>query len=120
MGSCVDACVYHAVEVNADGYAETDKDKCTTCGACIKACPKGLIRRIPKSAKIMVACSNHDKGRDVREVCKAGCIACGLCVKTCKYGAITLHDNLAVVDYDKCTGCLECVGKCPTKVIKVL
>ncbi len=120
MGSCVDACHFHAVEVNLSGYAETNQTKCVNCGACIAACPKNLIGRIPKSAKIMVACSNRNKGREVSSVCKAGCIACGLCVKTCKYGAITMENNLPKIDYSKCTGCLECVGKCPTKVIKIL
>jgi electron transport complex protein RnfB len=120
MGSCTDACHYHAVDVNTQGFSEVNNEKCVNCGACIAACPKGLIKRIPKSAKIMVACSNHGRGKEVSSVCKSGCIGCGLCVKTCKYGAITLDNNLAVVDYSKCTGCLECVQKCPTKVIKVL
>lgn len=120
MGSCTDACHYHAVDVNMDGFSEIDNDKCINCGACIDACPKNLIKRIPKKAKIMVACSNHDKGKDVMSICKAGCIGCGICAKTCKYGAIVMDNNLPVIDYDKCTGCLECVEKCPTKVIKVL
>lgn len=120
MGSCVDACNFSSIEVNTNGFAEVNNGKCTNCGACINACPKKLIRRIPKSAKVMVACSNHNKGREVSSICKAGCIGCGLCVKTCKYGAIVMDNNLAVIDYTKCTGCLECVAKCPTKVIKAL
>lgn len=120
MGSCVDACHYHSIEVNTSGFAEVNNIKCINCGACIKTCPKNLIKRIPKSAKIMVACSNHNRGKDVSSICKAGCIGCGICVKTCKAGAIVMDNNLAVIDYTKCTGCLDCVAKCPTKVIKVI
>lgn len=117
MGSCVDACQDHAVEVNMQGFSEINQKKCISCGRCIVACPKKIIKRIPADAKIFVACSNHDKGKDVREVCKNGCIACGICAKNCKAGAITIVDNLAVIDYTKCTGCLECVSRCPSKCI---
>lgn len=120
MGSCVDSCHYHAIEVNAQGFAEVNNAKCINCGACIEACPKNLIKRIPKSAKVMIQCSTPLKGKEVKAVCKAGCIGCGLCVKNCKYGAIVMVDNLPVIDYTKCTGCMVCVEKCPTKVIKAL
>ncbi|MEG2456965.1 MAG: hypothetical protein RSB08_04015, partial [Clostridia bacterium] len=30
MGSCVDACVDHAVEVNMKGYSEINQEKCIT------------------------------------------------------------------------------------------
>ncbi len=117
MGSCVDACNNHAVEVNMKGYGEVYQDKCIGCGLCVAACPKKIIKRIPASAKVFVACSNHKKGKEVREVCSKGCIACGLCAKVCEFGAITIVDNLAVIDYSKCTGCGKCANKCPQHCI---
>ena len=47
----------------------------------------------------------------------AGCIACRKCEKTCPSGAITVCDNLAVIDYDKCTACGMCAEVCPRKCI---
>lgn len=29
-----------------------------------------------------------------------------------------MKDNLPVIDYAKCTGCMTCVEACPKKVIK--
>jgi electron transport complex protein RnfB len=58
-----------------------------------------------------------DTGRAVRQVCSVGCIACQRCVKTCPTGAIYMEDNLARINYDKCTNCRECVAVCPMKTI---
>lgn len=115
---CSSLCPYNAINVNGDGYAVVDKEKCVSCGICILNCPKKLISRIPKSAKVYIACSNHGKGKDVKELCSHGCIGCGICAKNCPENAITLVDNLPVIDYKKCTGCLTCVAKCPVKCIK--
>jgi formate hydrogenlyase subunit 6/NADH:ubiquinone oxidoreductase subunit I len=61
-----------------------------------------------------------DRGRVVRANCRAGCIGCALCQKICEAGAITVKDNIAQIDYEKCTQCLKCVDKCPAKAIKVM
>lgn len=118
-GSCVQACTYHAIRVH-NGVAVVDADQCAGCGACVKACPKGLIELIPKDKKAAVACSNQDKGPEVKKVCSAGCIGCRLCTKQCEAGAITVDGFLAHVDYDKCIGCGKCAEKCPSKIIKWL
>ncbi|MDR1414448.1 MAG: FAD-dependent oxidoreductase [Odoribacteraceae bacterium] len=41
--------------------------------------------------------------------------ACNPCSFACRRGAITKNSTAAVpvVDYDKCTGCMECVHQCP-------
>jgi ferredoxin len=92
-------------------------DKCTACGACVKACPRTLIelrKKAKKDRKIYVACSNCDKGGPARRACKVACIACSKCVKVCEYGAITIENNLAHIDATKCTFCRKCVTECPT------
>lgn len=116
-GSCVDACQHHAVTVKQKGYSEVSLSKCISCGRCISVCPKKIIKRIPASATYYVACSNHQKGKEVRELCTKGCIACGLCVKQCEVGAITIVDNLATIDYMKCINCGKCAAKCPQRCI---
>jgi ferredoxin len=92
-------------------------DKCVSCGACVKACPRNLIelrKKAKKDRKLYVACSNCDKGGPARRACKVACIACSKCVKVCEFGAITIEDNLAYIDAAKCTFCRKCVTECPT------
>lgn len=119
-GKCVDACPYHAIDIPGNGVAVVTQSKCVQCGTCILACPKKLMKRISAKAKVYIACSNHDKGKEVRSICSVGCIGCGLCAKVCEFGAITMVDGLPVFDYDKCTNCRKCVEKCPSKSILTL
>jgi electron transport complex protein RnfB len=67
---------------------------------------------------VAVLCSSIEKGAVVRKKCSQGCIACNKCVKECPDGAIVIEENLAVIDYAKCTGCGHCVEICVTKCIK--
>ena len=117
FGSCVDACQFDAIHV-VDGVAVVDREKCVACGKCVSTCPKALIELIPYKAPQAVACSSKDKGKDVRVSCKTGCIGCMICTKQCETGAITVTDNLATIDYEKCNGCGKCAEKCPQKIIK--
>lgn len=118
-GTCVNACPYHAVEVE-DGKAFVNTDLCKSCGLCIKACPKSLIKRVPVSAKYYVACSSQCRGKDVMNACQVGCIACGKCQRLCPNGAIILVNNVPVIDYSKCTNCGACAEGCPRKCIKLV
>ena len=117
-GNCVDVCLFDAIHI-VDGIAEVDASKCTGCGACVKACPKGLINLLPKSAVYAVKCSSKDKGVDTKNNCKVGCIGCKICEKNCPSDAIHVEDNHAVIDYRKCTLCGNCAEKCPKKIIVI-
>ncbi|MCI8595631.1 MAG: RnfABCDGE type electron transport complex subunit B [Clostridia bacterium] len=118
LGSCSESCKFDAISVDRDlGFAIVDSPKCTSCGACVAVCPKKIIGRIPKDAKVYVACSNTHRGKEVSSVCERGCIGCGLCAKNCPTGAIELSNNLAAIDYDKCIGCEKCKEVCPRKCI---
>ena len=116
-GSCVKACAFDAIHV-VDGVAVVDKEKCVACGKCVSSCPNHLIELVPYKAEHLVQCSSHDKGKDVKSVCESGCIGCTLCTKQCEFDAIHMEDNLAVIDYEKCTNCGKCAEKCPVKVIQ--
>ena len=94
-----------------------DPEKCTNCGACMKACPRGLITSVPASKKVHVACANLDKGKAAMSVCGNSCIGCGLCEKECKKDAIHVVNGVAVIDYDKCVGCKLCTKVCPRDAI---
>ena len=116
-GSCVKACMFDAIHI-VDGVAVVDKEKCVACGKCVAQCPNHLIELVPYKAEHLVQCSSQDKGKQVKEVCSAGCIGCMLCTKVCEDGAITVENNLAHIDYAKCTNCGKCAEKCPVKVIQ--
>ena len=49
--------------------------------------------------------------------CQYGCIGLGSCVRGCPFGAISVVDGVAIVDHERCTGCLKCVETCPKHII---
>ena len=116
-GNCKVVCAFDAIEI-VDGLAIIDKEKCTACGLCVEECPKAVITWVPYKNNVIVACNNKDFGKAVKDVCTVGCIGCKICEKNCEFDAIHVTDNLAKVDYDKCTHCMVCVQKCPTKSIR--
>ena len=116
FGTCAKACVFGAITV-IDKVAHIDPTKCRGCGTCVALCPKQIIKLVPASAPVWVECSSKQKGADVRKACEVGCIGCKLCEKACEFGAISVVDNLARIDYSKCTGCGKCADKCPRKII---
>ena len=115
-GNCTRVCPENAVCIQ-NGCAEVG-DRCISCGACMLACPQKLFDRIPADAKVYVACSSRDRGKAVMDVCKVGCIGCGKCAKVCPQGAVTMQDNLPVIDYTKCIGCGKCAESCPRGSIR--
>jgi len=119
FGTCVKACPFGAISMSAEFLPVVDKFKCRSCNKCVLACPKKLFSLIAIANIVYVACNSHDLGKDVKGVCSVGCIACKLCEKACKFDAIAVSDNLAVIDYHKCTSCLECVKVCPAKTIRI-
>ena len=42
------------------------------------------------------------------------CIGCGKCQKVCNFDAITVENNVAYIDFNKCRMCTKCVDECPT------
>ena len=120
-GDCVAACQFDAIRMNPEtGLPEVDEEKCTACGACTKACPRGIIelrKKGPKGRRVYVSCVNKDKGAVSMKACKVSCIGCGKCLKECQFEAITLTGNLSYIDPDKCRLCRKCEKACPTHAI---
>ncbi len=54
------------------------------------------------------------------QACKFGCLGFGDCVSVCRFEAIRIVDGLAVVDYEKCTGCGACAKACPRNLIEMV
>ncbi len=118
---CTNACSFGAITMDpATGLPVVDEEKCTACGACVKACPKGVIElrnKGPKSRRVFVSCINKDKGAVARKACSAACIGCSKCAKVCPFEAITVENNVAYIDFNKCKLCTKCVAECPTGAI---
>jgi electron transport complex protein RnfB len=117
-GDCVRACNFDAMFMNSEtGLPVIIDDKCVSCGACVKACPRHLIelrKKAKKDRKLYVACQNCDKGGPARRACKVACIACSKCFNVCEFNAITIENNLAYINAANCTFCRKCVTECPT------
>lgn len=124
MGDCEVSCDFDAIHINPDTrLPEVIEDKCTSCGACVKACPKNIIelrKKGPKSRRIFVSCVNQDKGGAARKACTNACIGCSKCEKECAFDAIKVENNLAYIDHVKCRLCRKCVVVCPTMAIHEL
>lgn len=134
FGTCEKVCPFGAIKMSPEGLPVIDEAKCKACNKCVLACPKKLFSLVAVTHNVYVACSSQDSAKKTRAVCPLGCIACKLCEKACKFDAIHVLDasaalginpesnrridNLAVIDYNKCTSCGECVKVCPVKCIK--
>jgi len=120
-GDCVRVCDFDAIHMNAEtGLPVVTDDKCTACGACVKACPKYIIelrKKNKRDRKIFVSCINEDKGGIAKKSCAVACTGCGKCEEVCPHDAITIENFLAYIHPVKCKLCRKCVEVCPTHAI---
>lgn len=125
-GDCYRSCKFDAIVMDKNGLPQIIEDKCTACGACVKACPKNIISLVPFNSKYHVSCLNTEKTPVMKKSCSVGCIGCKLCEKACEKvfldnknvrTAITVENFLAKFDYQNCISCGECFKVCPQKVI---
>jgi len=120
-GDCVAACRFDAIHLDPiTKLPVVDEEKCVACGACAKSCPRNIIEMRNKGKggkRVFVSCMNKEKGALAKKNCAVACIGCGKCAKVCPFEAITITNDLAYIDFEKCKLCKKCVPECPTNAI---
>lgn len=118
LADCERICDFSAIAMNEYGLPVVDPDRCTACGDCVEACPKGLFALLPLDHRLLVQCKNLVTGNDVLEQCRVACTACGKCVQDAAPGLISVATGVAVVDYERMAEATErAVARCPTGAI---
>jgi ferredoxin-type protein NapG len=115
---CIDVCQPLALSPASlfDGVANLgtpvlDVTRCIICMECIRVCPTGALKKIPKE--------EVDIGTAVilQDICLAWQKKkrCKVCYKSCPSKAIKLEKRrFPVLLPEKCNGCGICIRKCPT------
>ncbi len=116
-GDCEVVCDFDAIVMNEFGIPVVDVQKCTACGDCVEACPKGLFSIHPISHRLWVACKSLEAGDEVLDVCDVGCTACGKCAMDAEDNMITMVKNLPVINYSKEHKTQAPIQRCPTGAI---
>ncbi len=83
---------------------------CCCCGDCC-----GVLRSArqhPQPASVLASAF-------FAKVEAAACNGCGACTRRCQMDAVTMVDNVAVLNLDRCIGCGLCVSTCPTKALSL-
>jgi NAD-dependent dihydropyrimidine dehydrogenase PreA subunit len=71
------------------GIVMFDKEKCSGCGLCVKACPADTLELVDKKATMKTPIE---------------CMACGDCTTLCPDDAITLHKHYRYSGFCKTLG----------------
>ena len=118
FGDCGVACDYDAIHLDENRLPVVDIAKCTACGDCVDACPKGLFEIMPMEHKLVVQCRSALEGDVVLELCQVGCTACGKCALDAAPGLITMKRGLPVIDWSKRElASPDATRRCPTGAI---
>lgn len=112
LGDCVESCPFDAIHMGPDQLPIVDLQKCTACGKCVTACPKGVIALEAHAGEVVLHCHTRLPAKDVRKTCTVGCIGCKACLRACPYDALGWDANLPVFDYAKCKSCGLCIDAC--------
>lgn len=83
------------------------------CNCCTCSC--GILRGIAEFGVLSAVA--HSKFRAVSD--SGICAGCGDCVERCQFGALSVPEDVCVVDVIRCVGCGQCVTVCPTDALQM-
>ena len=115
---CVRACPERILERGRGGFPQVDfaRGGCTFCGDCVRACrPNALVddgQRRPWGLLPVFGEACLSRRGIVCRVCGDACEATAIRFRLA-VGGVALPE----IDAARCTGCGECVGVCPEKVM---
>lgn len=95
------------------GVEAVDHVQEVACIHCNKDCKKKFEFDGESSCK---AANRYFRGENS---CANACLGYGDCINVCEFGAITICNNIAVIDKTKCCGCGKCVEICPKHVLEI-
>ena len=117
---CIEVCPVKILQRGDGGFPEVSfsHSGCTECGECVRVCePRALVRQpdaTPWSWRVQIT---------------ARCLAqqqveCRVCGEVCDHAAIRFRPQLGsvaqpVVNVEACTGCGECVARCPSRAVEL-
>lgn len=118
LADCARVCDFDAITMNDAGLPVVDPLKCTACGDCVEACPKGLFTLLSIEHRLFVQCRNLLGGDGALTACSVACTACGKCVQDAAPGLISVASGVAVVDYTYIEAAdPHATARCPTGAI---
>ena len=118
LADCARVCDFDAIAMDATGLPVVDPERCTACGDCVVACPKGLFVLQPLDHRLLVQCRNLVSGDAALEQCRVACTACGKCVQDAPRELISVATGVAVINYERIAEATEqAVARCPTGAI---
>jgi Na+-translocating ferredoxin:NAD+ oxidoreductase RNF subunit RnfB len=118
FGDCAAVCEFDAIAMNEFGLPVVDVAKCTACGDCVDACPKGLFAIMTLDQHLIVQCRSLIEGDAALDECAVACTGCGKCVVDAASGLIRIERGLAVIDYaQNAIATPDATRRCPTGAI---
>lgn len=118
LSDCAQVCTFDAIKMSATSLPVVDPDKCTACGDCVEACPKGLFVLQPVDERLLVQCKNLVAGDAPLASCRVACTACGKCVLDAPPGLISVASGVAVIaDTGREGATASAASRCPTGAI---
>ena len=71
LGDCVKSCAFDALIIGPEGFPVVDEIKCVGCGACEKACPKGIMEIKTMSQRLLHLNQYDDRIAPCQQTCPA-------------------------------------------------
>lgn len=110
-GSCVKFCPTNAITVNEGEIAVIDIDACVGCGACENICEEDAIKLEKELGSVI-------KTKELL-IDQEGCVECQICEENCPVDAIKLGEGKLEYYEDKCILCEVCSSRCPVGALKL-